>query len=51
MRYIINATGADTVTSQQYQMWLAVWNAGIKQGLSTSAALAAANKAAAAIAG
>jgi hypothetical protein len=38
------------MSPQQYQMWLAVWNAGIKSGLSTSAALAAADKAAAAIA-
>ena len=32
---------------QQYQLWIATWNLGIQSGLTTSQALAAADKAAA----
>ena len=37
------------MTPQQYQLWLAVWNAGIKAGLQSSQALQQADEAAQAL--
>lgn len=39
------------MSSAQYQLWLATWNAALKSGLSTSEALVQADKAAQALKG
>lgn len=39
-----NSGIAGKMTHAQYNLWLATWNAGLKAGLSTSEALAQADK-------